>query len=441
MPISIYMANIFMRVKSAGANIFIAALSLFSASIFAQTQAYTPGSRAVILETLPDTRDAASKLRAQRRALEKNPRDVEAVTAFARAAITLGRAEQDPRYFGYAQSALAPWLGDSSFGNESLLIPESIRLLRAIIAQWRHDFSSAENDLNKLVNSRDRDIANQAHLTRATLALARGNPDAALRDCAALIGQAETIVSGSCIAGANSLRGQGQASLTELKNFIAQADADTTTEIILWATTQAADVADRLGHKNTARKFYEIALERARDDDVRDIYLLTAYSDFLLDPFSPQQSIRNASIDDARHAISLLQGLELIDNILLRRALAERKLAANGDEDAAKQLTIHTRWLAERFAATRARGEVAHQREEALFELLLNRNLARALQLAQSNWTVQREPIDARLLLSAALANRKPEAAKDLFAWMRSTQIEDAYLEALLHTMESTTHL
>jgi hypothetical protein len=46
-------------------------------------------------------------------------------------------------------------------------------------------------------------------------------------------------------------------------------------------------------------------------------------------------------------------------------------------------------------------GDVAHAREAAFFALYLDDDPERALALAQANWAVQREPIDARLVREA----------------------------------------
>ena len=51
------------------------------------------------------------------------------------------------------------------------------------------------------------------------------------------------------------------------------------------------------------------------------------------------------------------------------------------------------------------------------------------MRLALSNWKVQREPRDARVVLDAALAARRLEAAQPVLAWMARSRIEDWYLQ------------
>jgi hypothetical protein len=53
------------------------------------------------------------------------------------------------------------------------------------------------------------------------------------------------------------------------------------------------------------------------------------------------------------------------------------------------------------------------------------------LKLALLNWQNQREPIDARLVLEAALAARDPQAARPVLEWMQRHRVEHRTLEQL----------
>ncbi|MCX7136590.1 MAG: hypothetical protein NTW47_08100 [Proteobacteria bacterium] len=44
---------------------------------------------------------------------------------------------------------------------------------------------------------------------------------------------------------------------------------------------------------------------------------------------------------------------------------------------------------------------------------------------------MQKEPRDARVLLEAAVALRRPEAAQPVLDWMGQTRIDDWYLQRL----------
>ncbi len=154
-------------------------LCLLAGIAHAQSAPFTPADDATVLErqTAPKrTVDGLRALRAQQRTLAEDPNNLELAIAFARAAITLGRAEADPRYFGYAESGLRPWLDQTA-------PPPAALLLRATLRQQRHDFAGAVRDLDALIAA---DAGNaQAHLTRALVLMVQGRPGDALRDCAA----------------------------------------------------------------------------------------------------------------------------------------------------------------------------------------------------------------------------------------------------------------
>ncbi|MEI2771137.1 MAG: hypothetical protein V9G98_10510 [Candidatus Competibacter sp.] len=145
----------------------------------------------------------------------------------------------------------------------------------------------------------------------------------------------------------------------------------------------------------------------------RNVYLLGAYADFLLDQNHPAE------------ARALLQDEQRADNLLLRLALAERRL-----DDPAWQR--HADILEARFAAARERGDETHLATEARLKLDLRQQPVEALQLAQRNWAQrQREPQDARLLLEAALAAGQPAAAHEVLDWLARVKLEDRRLAEL----------
>jgi hypothetical protein len=79
-----------------------------------------------------------------------------------------------------------------------------------------------------------------------------------------------------------------------------------------------------------------------------------------------------------------------------------------------------------------------HQREEARFRLELRDEPAAALVLALANWRTQREPLDARILLEAAVAAGRPETAAPVLAWLEETGLSDPQLEPLRQRLRAT---
>jgi hypothetical protein len=149
-----------------------------------------------------------------------------------------------------------------------------------------------------------------------------------------------------------------------------------------------------------------------------DSYLLGAYADFLL------EQGRN---DDV---INLLQDKTRADALLLRYAIA---LKATGASTATTQRDN----LRARFDAAMLRGDTVHQREQARFELQLMNNPKRALQLAQANWLVQKEPADARIFLEAAFAAKDKAAAQPVLTWLKKVALEDRALTRLTKSLET----
>lgn len=378
---------------------------------------YTPSDDAQILERLQRPSAAGADLRRMQAALAAAPQDLPMALAFARAAIAAGREEADPRYFGYAESALRPWWSDPAAAAE-------VVLMRATILQWRHDFDGATRDLDALI-AQGGEGADQARLTRAVVRMVQGEPAAALGDCAALVGHTDLLTAATCIAVANSLRGRAQSAKRTLSDLLARAATEPGSASRLWTQTEAAEIAARLGEDAAAQGFYEQALAAMQASGHRDPYLLTSYADFLLDVQRPAA------------VLPLLADLTRIDNLLLRLALAESALAAQGDAQAARALATHADLLQARFAETRERGDFVHQREEAMFLLHVRGEPQAALKAALENWRKQREPLDARVLLEAALAAKQPGAAAPVLEWMQRTGIEDPRLHTLAAKLQA----
>jgi len=112
--------------------------------------------------------------------------------------------------------------------------------------------------------------------------------------------------------------------------------------------------------------------------------------------------------------------------VLLRVALAERALYGPRDARARRD----TRTLGERFDAALLRGDRSHGREQSRFELDLLGHRAAALALAQANWRIQHEPADAVVLVRAARAAGREDAAGEVWRYLRQTGGRDARLDA-----------
>lgn len=366
---------------------------------------YLPASGNTVVETLP-RRDTPQQqeLRQLRIQLNASPQNLKLATGLAQRYLELSRSETDPRYLGYAQAALAPWWSAPA-------PPAPVRLLRATLLQTTHHFDAALTDLAAVVAAEPGNV--QAWLTQATVLTVQGDYPRATASCARVSNLAAPLVAIGCIANVAAATGRLAKAELLLDTTLARSDADP--ELQVWSLTLLAEMAGHRGDTNVAQTRYLRALKLAP----RDSYLLGAYADFLLDQNRPAE------------VLTLLKGMDRIDALLLRRALA---LQQSGLRSA---LQADVTELAARFDAAALRGDTVHQREQARFELLLRRDTATALALARKNWAVQKEPADMRIYLQAAVLARDAGAAKPVIDWVAKHKTEDVAAARLLRQLQA----
>lgn len=361
---------------------------------------HLPASDATVVERVP-ARAADPRVRdlqALRAAWRANPRDVDLAVRLARRYVEEAAAEGDPRYVGYAQAALAPWWAEPA-------PPVAVRVQRAVLRQYGHQFSEALTDLDAAVLAEPANAEAWAWL--AAIHLVRADYAQAARGCKGLAPLTTPLLAAGCRATIDSLTGSaGPAAITLAVALKSAADAGP--EERLWALTRQAEIAERRGSIAVAERAFKDALALG----VADVYLQAAYADFLLDN------------GRAGEVLTLLKDGTRADVLLLRLALAAK--AANDP-----RADGWRRDLAARFDAARARGDRTHEKEEARFVLELQGDAPRALTLARSNYAVQREAADARILLEAAIAARQDEAAKPVLDWLESNRVESVVLRSL----------
>lgn len=387
-----------------------ASLLLLPGSAAHASQPYTPASDAVVLARSVAGASGPAELRALQAALRARPDDPERAAATARRALALGRATGDPRYFGYAEAALAPWWPQAG-------PPSAIRLQRALLKQRRHDFTAARADLDALLASNPRDA--EARLARAVIHQVQGRAAEAQADCAALVGSASLFTATTCLAASGGVAGQAARRYPALVALLATPTAaDVPEEERRWAYTVAAELAARLERDDEAAAWFERAWQLAEQAGIDDAYLQAAWADVRLDR------------GDAAAVLARLAGRGS-DAARLRLAMAARRLAGAGDATMTAAWQRDAALLAERYALARARGESGHGREEAMAALWLRDDAPAALALARENWQSQREPADARIYLEAARAVGDSASLALLRDWLRETGLEDARLRRL----------
>lgn len=370
----------------------------------AANAAFVPSEDATVVETLPGGGRERS-LKALRAALARRPGDQALALRTAQSAIERSRATGDPRYLGWAQAALGPWWSGSD---------PDVLLLRATILQSRHEFEAALADLRRVLAARPADV--QAWLTRATVEQTMGRARDALASCERLLALLPGLVSEACAADARSLMSDPMPIYRDLATRVDAPSAETVEpRLRAWVHTVLAELAERAGSAADAERHYRTALALAL---APDLYLRSAYADFLLDAGRPREAL-DVVAGPASDAPSTLDALP--DATLLRLAIARQ---AAGDPGAAAAAAA----MRERFAAARLRGDDTHARDEARFALAIDRDPRRAAQLAARNWDTQRTPVDARIALEAAHAAGASELAEAVGRFVRDTGLRDRRL-------------
>lgn len=366
---------------------------------------FTPTDDRQVLERLP-SRAADPSLRDiadLRQRLARTPQDEALAVDLAWRYYARVAAEGDPRYIGYAQAALAPWWDSPS-------PPPRVRVIRAVLRQFNHDFDGARADLQGALKADPAD--GEAWAWTAAIDMVQARYADAREACRRMATQASPLVVTACVAAADSLTGRAAEAAATLR---AALGADVSAPERLWALTRLAEIDERRGDFAAAEQSFRAAQALG----IVDGYLLGAHADFLLDRGRPAE------------VLALLKGQERNDVLLLRLALAAKASAS-------PELA---RWQAElgaRFDAARRRGDSVHEKEESRFALALLGDTKRALELAARNWAIQKEPADARVLLEAAVAANSRDAAKPVLDWMAANRVESAALRALAAKLEAT---
>jgi predicted Zn-dependent protease len=364
-------------------------------SVAAAAAPLTPTRDDQQLERLPR---GSVRIGAELRDLRGRSAELASAERLAQKYVRLGADESDPRYFGYAAAALAPWWGLSA-------PPPEARLLRAMVLQNRHAFDGALADLDAVSKA---DPANlQAWLMRAAILKLLGRFDEARASCAPLAASSDPLLAVGCLGDVASLLGASGEAADALERAIGEGIA-APPERRRWSATLLAEIAARRGEAQRAERYFKMALEAAKPT----AYLLSAYADFLLD--------EGRCADVA----ALLADTTRMDAALLRLALAEQRMESEG-------LAEHVAAIAERFSAGRRRGEAFHLGDEARFALFLQRDPAKAIGLAQENWRVQRAPADARILFEAAIAAGEAEVAGPARAFLQRAGWDEPRLARL----------
>lgn len=384
----------------------LACAGLFWIALSASAAPYKPASDAQVLERLPirPSDPVARRLRTLRADLAARPGDAALAEDLARTYFDLAMAEGDPRYVGYAEAALRRWAGGNA-------MPPKLRVIRALLGQYKHDFAGALRDLAAALEADPADV--EAHAWRAAIFMVLAEYESARAECTALAPHSSELFSTGCFAYVDATTGHVRKAYEQLSAAYLR-HPDASPSLKLWNLTRLAEMARRLGDPARTEKHFREALAL----QVTDNFLLAAYADFLLEQNRPAE------------VAGLLKDWARSDTLLLRLAFAESRL---------KMPTAPQRVQAldDRFSEAALRGEQLHLQEEARFRLHLKGDAAGALKRAAENWKSQREPRDAGILLEAALAAGDRAAAQPALDWLARSGYEDPAMDRVADALKA----
>jgi tetratricopeptide (TPR) repeat protein len=357
----------------------------------AHAAAYIPSTDSAVLAELPaGTRyaDTSARQLAQSR--------VDVAIPLAQFYIQQSRLRGDLRYLGYAQAVLAPWV------NREPPIAD-VLVLQATLQQSRHEFSASLAMLARALSvSPDNP---QALLIQATVLRVLGRYAQAGAACDQFSRLVEPRLGAICIQSLRGLNGHLESSYTALSQISSQGWLSAEKS---WLYSELGEMAVRLGRDQEAERWFQQDLSLAP----ADLYVRAAYADLMLRQGRPGE------------VLTLLQGRESFEPLLLRIAIAQRQLRD-------PQLARSSARLEAAFAAEEQRGEAVHRREQARFLLEVENQPTLSLAAALKNWAVQREPEDVLVLVSAAKAAGNPAAAQPALEFVRAAAQSDVRVDAL----------
>jgi len=370
-------------------------LALLAAAVFgtdagAAVRVYRPDDPSQVVLQLGSS-SGETQLAQLRAASVAAPDDVDAKIRYVDALIAAGARSGNERYYGYAEQVVQ---GTRDPGTPALT------LRRAKLLQHKHEFAASERVLGEIlqIDSHNR----EARLMRAQVRLHLHEPQQALADCTTLMPFVDLLTSTTCIAQARAAQGdlqRAQALLLRVLDYQRGEDATRS-----WAAGVAAEFAVRLGDASAAERWYRESFNL----DPQSHYARITYADWLLSAGRFDEALQVAN-----------RGGSLADRA--RSVLASRD-----------SRTLDAQRLQLAWQEADARGERAHLRDRARFELTLLRDPAKANASARASFQDRNEADDALLLATTAAATHDRESLHAVREWQQRYRYQDVRLDTLL---------
>jgi hypothetical protein len=351
---------------------------------------YRPTNDADVIDTLPA---GSATYQSRIRINSKGKLPFNAVAPQISALLSRSYSLGDPRALGQADSLLEPY--------QKLNTPE-IMMYRATILQANHHFDESkaviQTILKKLPNQPD------SVLMLSSINLVQGRFDDARKECDGIRDMGLMILRFACVAQVDDMTGK-LVSSRDILSQLTQINNGLDAGQIRWLNLILADIALRLNDPVLAKSVFEQL-------DMTTAPSLTARADWLIDH------------RDWAETKQLLESHKDNDALLLRLVISEVQLKSpNAQAD--------FQLLGERIKVWDERGETAHQREQALYAMMLNPPEI-ALNLARTNWKKQRETADVAIYTNAAIRAHSVSDMNIIQDWIKQTGFEYPRLTQVL---------
>ena len=337
------------------------------------------------------------ELQTLRERLQMQPDNVELASQFAEQALKTFRTNGEPRYLGYARSAITTWWDDTS-------PPEEIWLLRGRILQTNHEFIAAAKDLSRFIKQHHGNT--EALLLLADAYRRSGNINLAKHSCLNLAVNGNSLLAKLCAIEVRLSLGEYKMALKHSELLISEVKALPKNERD-WAYAVLAEIATANEKHEIAIEYYELTEISAESNLVTKLN----YADSLI--ALERYSEAKVLFENNSSSVAVLQRLARIEKGEQKNSASLKIPKHNLSNELFKRL--HDPVL----------DADDYLREKAIYYSYLDLKPQKALHFARLNWKSQKAWEDTELLLltSKAVGEKEySESKQEIEAWRSQWQ-------------------
>lgn len=301
------------------------------------------------------------KIRQLRMMLQRDPMNLGAAAELGSHYLVMGQRTGKAEYFGMAEAAVSAWAASKD-------TPADILLIRSAVHRFEHEFDAGLADLNEFLKQNS--IRPDVLMSRAILLGVMGRYADAETDCASILTVHHRELSGLCQAQILYFKGKTAPAVALLEPVLTQINGP----LYVWAKELQAACFLHDGASAAA---------------IKDLSVLQQQGLLSMDG---QLLLVDAMIENKQWAEANLILDALPENLatLLRRT-AIQKQTKSGQQ--------WTNRMEEVLSGLTAEEKRKHARELAMYYLVIKENRSEAAKFAEINFSFQKEPIDAKLLV------------------------------------------